>query len=78
MLRLDDGLVTGPEEVMFPNGFDQPAAFHHVAGVIVDTGEHQRAALFVQTLVQAVNGFDTCCIDQRYATHRQDQRVCIT
>ena len=46
LLRLDDGLVAGPKEVVFPDHFHQPAALQHVVCVVVDSREHERAALF--------------------------------
>ena len=63
-LSFDDGLVAGPEEVFLPDGFRQSAALHHVVDVIVDSREHKRAALLVESFMQTMNGFDACCIYQ--------------
>src|SRR5215216_4075607 len=77
-LRFDNRLITaGPEEIFFPNGLKQPAAFHHGTRILMDAGKHQRAALLAQAFMQTMYGFDAGCIDQRNAAHREDQSVCV-
>lgn len=74
-LRFDDGLVAGPEEIILADQIDKPAAFHHLARVIVDAREHECAALLVQSFMQMMNGFESRCIHQRYTMHGKDERV---
>jgi len=62
LLGLDNSLVAGPKEIVFANYFHETAALHHIARVVVDTCEHERAALFVQPFIQAVYGFNACGI----------------
>ena len=69
LLGFDDGLVAGPEEIFLADDFDQPAPIHHIVGVLVDSGKHQRAALLVEAFMQTMNGFDASRIDQRHAAH---------
>jgi len=47
LLRLNDGLIAGPKEVFLSDSFHQPAAFHYVICVIMNSSEHQRATLLV-------------------------------
>ena len=68
-LRFDNGLIARPEEIPLADGFHQPTALHHLSGIVVQTCEHERTALFVQPLMQTVDGFNACCIDQRHAAH---------
>ncbi len=63
-LCLNDGLIAGPKEILCADNFHQTAALHHIARIVVDSCEHERAALFVESFIQAVNGFDACRIHQ--------------
>jgi hypothetical protein len=65
-------LIAGPEEVTPPKRFDQPCPLHHVVGVIMHPGKHERTALIVESFVQAVDGFDAGCVDQRHPAHRKN------
>ena len=64
LLCFDDGLVAGPKEIFLADGFYETTAFHHIMRVVVDSCEHERAALLVESFVQTVNGFDSCCVYQ--------------
>ena len=68
-LCLNDGLVAGPKEVFFTDDLYQVGAFQHLPGIIVDSRKHERAALFVESFMQAMNYFDASRIDQRNAAH---------
>ena len=63
-LRFDNSLITRPEEIPLADGFHQSTTLHHLFGVVMQTCEHERAALVVKPLMQAVNGFDPRRIDQ--------------
>ena len=76
-LGLDDGLVAGPEEIFLPDQSNKPAAFHHGARIFMDTGKHQRAALFVDPFIEAVDHFQPGRVDQRHAAHGQDQGMSV-
>ena len=50
-LRFDNGLIARPEEVPLADDFQQSAAFHHLFCIVMQTGKHERAALFVEPLM---------------------------
>ena len=64
LLCLDDSLVAGPKEIVLADGFQQSAALHHVVRIVMDSCEHERAALLVEPFMQTVDRLDACRIDQ--------------
>src|SRR5689334_18882499 len=68
-LCLNDSLVAGPKEVFFTNHLYQVSTFEHLTRIIVDSGKHERAALLMESFMQAMNHFDASCVDQRDAAH---------
>src|SRR5688500_18859075 len=72
-LCLEDRLIAGPKEALIPNRLHQASAFHHCAGIVMQPREHECAALLMQAFLQTVDGLHSGCIEERYATHREDQ-----
>ena len=68
-LSFDDSLIARPEKVLYTDAFNESAAVQHIAHVIVDACEHERAALFVETFMQTMDGFDARRIHQGHAAH---------
>ena len=64
LLYLDDSLVAGPKEIFLADRFQQSAALHHVVRIVMDSCEHERATLLVESFMQMVDRFDACRIDQ--------------
>ena len=63
-LSFDNSLVAGPKEIFLTDDLYEVGALQHLTGILVDSGKHERATLFMESFMQAMDGFEPSGVNE--------------